>query len=190
MKEAVAGDQEVALELEEHLGMVELGIRLENGLGGLVWSGMFFFITICTLGFMRIVVVDEQHLIPRSPFVPSAAPSLKALTAVAVPSISPLTRFMNLSLRSPPSCRLCPITLEYNDTPLLFVVGWSRHREMGGLLPSRDRGASNINDVPSDVPSHELLLWSCRVGYTNVIWSCDTRWWRWIFMSPPLGLYR
>jgi len=43
MKEAVAGDQEVALELEEHLGMVGLGIRLEKGLGVRFGSVCFFF---------------------------------------------------------------------------------------------------------------------------------------------------
>ena len=41
MKEAVAGYREVALELEEHPGMVELGIRLEKILDLL---GMLFFI--------------------------------------------------------------------------------------------------------------------------------------------------
>jgi hypothetical protein len=43
MKEAAAGDQEVALELEEHPGMVGLGIRLEKGLVGSDRLGMFFF---------------------------------------------------------------------------------------------------------------------------------------------------
>lgn len=43
MKEAVAGDREVAPELEEHLGMVGLGIRLEKGLGVSDRLGMFFF---------------------------------------------------------------------------------------------------------------------------------------------------
>ena len=42
MKEAVAGDQEVALKLEEDLGMVGLVSRLEKGLGSSVQFGMFF----------------------------------------------------------------------------------------------------------------------------------------------------
>ena len=42
VKEAVAVDREVALELEEHLGMVGFGIRLGKGLGGSVRLGMFF----------------------------------------------------------------------------------------------------------------------------------------------------
>ena len=40
MKEAVADDQEAMLELEEHPGMVGLGIRLEKGPDRL---GMFLF---------------------------------------------------------------------------------------------------------------------------------------------------
>jgi hypothetical protein len=43
MKEAVAGGREVALELEEHLGMVGLGIRLERSLGGFGSVGYIFF---------------------------------------------------------------------------------------------------------------------------------------------------
>jgi hypothetical protein len=42
VKEAVAGDQEVALELEEHPGMVGLVIRLKKGLVGSDWLGVFF----------------------------------------------------------------------------------------------------------------------------------------------------
>ena len=56
MREAVAGDREVALELE-HPGME---IRLEKGLVGSDRLGVVFFLfTICALGLMRIVVVDE-----------------------------------------------------------------------------------------------------------------------------------
>ena len=46
MKEAVAGDREVALELEEHLGMVGHGIRLEKVWGFRIGWVCFFFFTI------------------------------------------------------------------------------------------------------------------------------------------------
>jgi len=74
--------------------MVGLGIRLEKSSGRL---GMFYlFFTICALGLMRIVVVDEQHLMP--PPVPTSS---AASNASVVPSTSPITRFTDLSLRSP-----------------------------------------------------------------------------------------
>ena len=73
MKEAVAGDQKVALELEEHPGMVGLGTRLEKGLVGSDQLGLLFFCSQFALGLMQIVVVDEQHLMPPPPFVPSTA---------------------------------------------------------------------------------------------------------------------
>ena len=43
MKEAVAGDREVALESEEYPGMVGLGICMKKGLGCLDRLGIFFF---------------------------------------------------------------------------------------------------------------------------------------------------
>ena len=64
---------------------------------------------------------------------------------------------------------------------LWFVVGCGRcrHREMGGLLPSRDRAVSNIGDISSDIPSHDFLLWSYGASYRRrtcyVFWSSDTR---------------
>ena len=42
MTEAVAGDREVALELEKHPGMVGLEIRLEKGLVSSDWLGVSF----------------------------------------------------------------------------------------------------------------------------------------------------
>ena len=76
--------------------MVGPGIRLEKSSDRL---GMFFFpFTICTLGLERIVGVNEQHLMPPPPSVPM---SWTASNTFAVPSISPLTRFADLSLRSP-----------------------------------------------------------------------------------------
>ena len=46
MKEAVAGVREVALELEEHLGMVGHGICLEKVWGFRIGWVCFFFFTI------------------------------------------------------------------------------------------------------------------------------------------------
>ena len=112
MKEAVAGDQKVALELEEHPGMVGLGTRLEKGLVGSDQSGLLFFCSQFALGLMQIVVVDEQHLMPPPPFVPSTASSSTVSSAVVAPSISSLTRFADLSLRSP------AITSLLSDSPV------------------------------------------------------------------------
>jgi len=96
MKKAVAGDREVALELEEHLGMVELRIRLEKVLDRL---GMVFFSLRFSLwGLTRIIVLGEQHLMPP---LTSVLTSSTALHAFAVPFISPISRFADLLLRSP-----------------------------------------------------------------------------------------
>ena len=102
MKEAVASDREVVMQLEEPPGMVRLGIRFKES-SGTDQLGMFslFFFTIYALGLMLIGFVDEQHLMPPPPFVRSTAPSSTGSNAVAVPSISPLSRFVDLSLRSP-----------------------------------------------------------------------------------------
>ena len=59
---------------------------------------VLFSFMICTLGLKQIVGVEEQHLIPPPPSVPMSS---TALNTFAVPSISPLTRFADLSLRSP-----------------------------------------------------------------------------------------
>jgi len=96
MKKAVAGDREVALELEEHLGMVELRIRLQKVLDRL---GMVFFSLRFSLwGLTRIIVLGEQHLMPP---LTSVLTSSTALHAFAVPFISPISRFADLLLRSP-----------------------------------------------------------------------------------------
>ena len=80
--------------------MVGFGIRMK-GLGCLDRLGMFFFFTICALGLIPIVIADERHLLPPPSFVHSPALLLTASTAVAIPSISPLMRLADLSLRSP-----------------------------------------------------------------------------------------
>ena len=51
MKEAVAGDREVAPESEEHPGMVGPGIRLEKGSDRL---DVFFAFPICALGLFTL----------------------------------------------------------------------------------------------------------------------------------------
>jgi len=56
MKEAVADDREVALELEEHPGMVGLGIRLEKGSD---LFGIFFFFFF----FLRFALWDLRELL-------------------------------------------------------------------------------------------------------------------------------
>lgn len=50
--EAVAGDREVAMVLEEHPGMVRLEVRLERGLVGSDQLGVFFLFAICALRLM------------------------------------------------------------------------------------------------------------------------------------------
>ena len=72
VKEAAASDREVALELEEHLGMVGLGIHLEKGLEVSDQLGMFFLLHDSES--LWIVVVGEQHLLSSLPFVHSTAP--------------------------------------------------------------------------------------------------------------------
>ena len=76
MKKAVAGDREVALELEEDPGMVGLGIRLEKTLDRL---GMLFFSLRFRSGtYTRIVVLDEQHLMPPPTSVATSSTELHA----------------------------------------------------------------------------------------------------------------
>jgi len=53
---------------------------------------------IFALGLTQIVVLDEQRLMPPPISVPTSS---TALHAFAVPPISPLSRFADLSLRSP-----------------------------------------------------------------------------------------
>ena len=53
--------------------------------------GYIFFFTISALGLIPIVIADEQHLLPPPSFVHSTALLLTTSTAVAIPSISPLT---------------------------------------------------------------------------------------------------
>ena len=72
--------------------------------------GTFFSSRFALWDSCEIVFVDE-HLIPPPPSIPTAAPSLTAPSAVAVPSISPLTKFADLSLRSP------PINLPVSNSP-------------------------------------------------------------------------
>jgi hypothetical protein len=89
-----------SLGLEEPPGMVGLGIRLENGSTQL---GRFFFL-FSACSFLHLIhmqiAVDEQRLMP-PPSIPTSAPSSTASSVSAVPSISPHSRFGDLSLRSP-----------------------------------------------------------------------------------------
>ena len=103
--------------------MVGFGIRMK-GLGCLDRLGMFFFFTICALGLIPIVIADERHLLPPPSFVHSPALLLTASTAVAIPSISPLMRLADLSLRSP------AITLSLSNYP-----GVQQHPPCGTSSP-------------------------------------------------------
>jgi len=62
------------------------------------WVCFFFPFMIFALGLTQIVVLDEQRLMPPPISVPTSS---TALHAFVVPSISPLSRFADLSLHSP-----------------------------------------------------------------------------------------
>ena len=93
MKVVVASNREVVMELEEHPGMAELGIRLKRSTDQLC---KFFCFCFCLWSWDSVrIVVDEKHLRLVCP------PQRPSSTGFVVPSISPLTRFADLSLRSP-----------------------------------------------------------------------------------------
>ena len=146
MKEAVAGDREVAPELEEHPG-----IRLEKSSDRL---SMFFFpsqITIGALGLKQIIGVDEQHLMPPLLCVPMSSTASNTFP-VQVPSISPLMRFANLSLRSPAINFLVSNSSAIQQVP----------RDISSPMPERVKAPAQTNDEPSSAsPS---ALWAVRMS--------------------------
>jgi hypothetical protein len=64
---------------------------------------------------------------------------------------------------------------------LVFIL--SAWLDRWTLLPSSDWAASSIRGVPSNVPSHDLFLRSCEIGYCGRTRDDS----RWIYISPPLG---
>jgi hypothetical protein len=80
--------------------MVGLGIRLEKTSNpGIFFLSLSLRISLSWWDLREIVVVDERHLMPPPPSLPTSS---IAPNAFAVPSISPLSRFADLSLRPPP----------------------------------------------------------------------------------------
>ena len=139
MKEAVAGDQKVALELEQHPGMVGLGDSLGEGFDGFGSVGcVFFFVHNLRSGTDANCCCSEQHLMLPPPFVPSTASSSTVSTAIAAPSISSLILFADLSLRSPViTSLLCnsPVIATQQHPPRAKLRQhqrglWSRFRQM------------------------------------------------------------
>jgi hypothetical protein len=100
---------------------------------------------------MLIGIVDEQHLMAPPPFVHSTAPSSTGSNAVAVPSISPLSRFADLSFHSPAIASLV------SNSP---VVEQQPPCETSSPMPERAKTPSQANAEPSSVSPSAAESWS------------------------------
>ena len=100
---------------------------------------------------MLIGIVDEQHLMAPPPFVRSTAPSSTGSNAVAVPSISPLSRFADLLFHSPAIASLV------SNSP---VVEQQPPCETSSPTPERAKTPSQANAEPSSVSPSAAESWS------------------------------
>jgi hypothetical protein len=101
-------------------------------------------------------VLDEQSLMPPPPSAPISAPSSTMSTAFAVPSVSPLSRFADLSLRSPAIASLV------SGSPSIF-----QHPHPDNSLPTPEKEMVVVHREPSSVSPSAAEKWSSPLRRTK-----------------------